>query len=55
MKEIHSWKNILLTIMLFIIATIPSDVFLSDTYIFKSIIAAIIAITILYTMYREKK
>lgn len=40
--------------MLFIVATIPGDDFLSTRYIVKSAIAGILAILVLFPMYWKK-
>ena len=54
MNKIYKHRETLGIIMLFIVATIPGDDFLSTRYIVKSAIAGILAILVLFPMYWKK-
>lgn len=55
MNRKNELRNIMLMAMLFLVATIPFDVFLSTTYIVKSVIAGALTVAILILIIKEKK
>lgn len=53
MKKMYRLKNLILIAILFIVATIPSEDFLSTAYVLKSAIALILAFIVCFLIWKR--